>query len=193
LKKKFWMTAGVIAAGLSSGVMAAETIYQLDPNHTYPSFETDHFGGVSIWRGKFNRSSGAVRIDRIAKSGAVSATIDLASIDTGNGVLDKKLGTEQFFDVSRFPTAEYRGTEMKFDGDTPVEVVGTLTLHGVTKPVNLKIRSFKCFQNPILQREVCGTESTVTFNRADFGIDFGKDYGFSMETTLHIQAEGVRQ
>jgi polyisoprenoid-binding protein YceI len=173
--------------------MANETIYQLDPSHTYPSFETDHFGGVSIWRGKFNHSSGVVKIDRAARTGSVTATISLASIDTGNGVLDKELGTEKFFDVSKFPTAEYRGIEMKFDGDTPVEVVGTLTLHGVTKPVNLKIKSFKCFQNPILKREVCGTESTVTFNRADFGIDFGKAYGFSMETTLHIQAEGVKE
>jgi polyisoprenoid-binding protein YceI len=190
---KFRMVAALVAAGLWSGAMATETTYQLDPNHTYPSFETDHFGGVSVWRGKFNRSSGAVRIDRTARTGNVTATIDLASIDTGNGVLDKKLGTDQFFDVSKFPTAEYRGTEMKFEGNTPVEVLGTLTLHGVTKPVNLRIKSFKCFQNPILQREVCGTDSMVTFNRADFGIDFGKEYGFSMETTLHIQAEGVRQ
>jgi len=173
--------------------MASETLYKLDAGHTYPSFETDHFNGVSIWRGKFNQSSGTVKIDRVAKTGSVDVTIDLASVDTGNSMLDKELRTEQFFDVPKFPTATYRGTEMKFDGDTPVAVVGVLTMHGVTKPMTLKIESFKCFKNPIFKKEVCGTESTATFNRADFGVDYGKAYGFSMKTTLHIQAEGVIQ
>jgi polyisoprenoid-binding protein YceI len=63
----------------------------------------------------------------------------------------------------------------------------------VTKPVNLKIDSFKCIMHPMLKKEVCGTESTATFNRDDFGIAWGKEYGFKMKTTLHIQAEGVKQ
>lgn len=193
LKQRFLGTACVIGAVLSFNVAASEITYQLDPNHTYPSFEADHFAGASIWRGKFNQSSGTVIIDRIAKTGSVDATINIASIDTGNGSLDKELRTAQFFDASKFPTATFRGTEMKFDGDTPVAVMGALTMHGITKPVDLKIESFKCYQNPILKREVCGTESTVTFDRADFGIDFGKTYGFSMKTTLHIQAEGIKQ
>jgi polyisoprenoid-binding protein YceI len=82
---------------------------------------------------------------------------------------------------------------MKFKGDVPTEVMGDLTLHGVTKPVTLTIQSFKCFTHPMMKKEVCGTESTATFDRADFGIDYGKAYGFSMKTVLHIQAEGVRQ
>jgi polyisoprenoid-binding protein YceI len=47
--------------------------------------------------------------------------------------------------------------------------------------------------HPMLKKEVCGTESTATFNRDDFGIAWGKEYGFKMKTTLHIQAEGVKQ
>jgi polyisoprenoid-binding protein YceI len=45
----------------------------------------------------------------------------------------------------------------------------------------------------MLKREVCGAESTATFDRADFGIDWGKSYGFNMKTVLHIQTEGVKQ
>lgn len=74
-----------------------------------------------------------------------------------------------------------------------MEVVGTLTLHDVTKPLTLKIESFKGFQNPILKKEVCRRESTATFDRTDFGMDWGKAYGFSTKTTLHIQAEGIKQ
>ncbi|HEV7814378.1 MAG TPA: YceI family protein [Janthinobacterium sp.] len=193
MKKQFLIAAGALAAGLAMNAMAAPENYMLDPSHTYPSFETDHFGGVSIWRGKFNKSSGNVTIDRAAKTGTLDVTIDLSSVNIGNDKLDSELKSEQFFDVAKFPTAVYKGSSIKFKGDVPVEVVGTLTLHGVTKPLNLKIESFKCFMNPMLKREVCGTESTATFDRGDFGVGFGKDYGFSMKTTLHIQAEGVKQ
>ncbi|MGF6573077.1 Polyisoprenoid-binding protein YceI [Paraburkholderia fungorum] len=195
MKKQFLLATGALAAALSFNAisaMAADT-YQLDPTHTYPSFETDHFGGVSIWRGKFKKSSGTVVLDRAAKTGTVDVTIDMTSVDIGNDKLDAELVTDKFFDTAKFPTAEYKGTSIRFKGDTPVEVIGTLTMHGITKPVNLKIESFKCFQNPMLKREVCGTESTATFNRDDFGVDFGKTYGFKMKTTLHIQAEGIKQ
>ncbi|ALL68127.1 MULTISPECIES: YceI family protein [Paraburkholderia] len=192
MKKQLLIAAGALIAGMSFNAMAADT-YQLDPNHTYPSFEADHFGGISVWRGKFKKSSGTVTLDRAAKTGTVDVTIDTASIDTGNDKLDKHLQTPEFFDAAKYPTATYKGTQIRFDGDTPVEVIGTLTLHGVTKPLNLKIESFKCFINPMLKREVCGTESTATFDRADFGIDWGKSYGFNTKTVLHIQAEGVKQ
>jgi polyisoprenoid-binding protein YceI len=192
VKKQLLIAAGALVAGMSFNAMAADS-YQLDPNHTYPSFEADHFGGVSVWRGKFKKSSGAVTLDRAAKTGTVDVTIDTTSIDTGNDKLDHHLQTPEFFDAAKYPTATYKGTQIRFDGDTPVEVIGTLTLHGVTKPLNLKIESFKCFVNPMLKREVCGTEATTTFDRADFGMDWGKAYGFNTKTVLHIQAEGVKQ
>jgi polyisoprenoid-binding protein YceI len=194
LKKQLLAIAlAALAAGTSFSAMAVETTYQLDPMHTAPSFEADHFGGVSTWRGKFTKSTGTVTIDREAKTGTLDATIDMTSVDIGNDKLDEELKSDRFFNATQFPTAVYKGTSMKFKGDVPVEVIGELTLHGVTKPVNLKIESFKCFQNPMLKREVCGTESTATFDRSDFGVDMGKTYGFKMQTVLHIQAEGVKQ
>jgi polyisoprenoid-binding protein YceI len=185
------IAAGALIAGISAGAMAQT--YQLDPTHTYPSFEADHFGGASIWRGKFNKSSGTVILDPAAKTGSVNVSIDLASVDIGNDDLDKELVGKLFFDTARFPTATYKGTQVKFKGRVPVEVIGALTLHGVTRPVNLTIESFKCYMNPIIKKETCGTESTATFDRSDFGIDMGKTMGFKMNITLHIQAEGVRQ
>ncbi|MDR5736684.1 YceI family protein [Caballeronia sp. LZ019] len=192
MKKISMIVAGALAAGLSFSAMAADT-YQLDPNHTYPSFEADHFGGVSTWRGKFNRSSGTVVLDRAAKTGTAEVTIDLASVNTGNAKLDEHLQKAEFFDTAKYPTAVYKGTSIRFEGDKPVEVVGSLTMHGVTKPLNLQIESFKCFVNPMIKKEVCGTEATATFDRGDFGVDYGKSYGFSLKTVLHIQAEGVKQ
>src|SRR6185369_2544813 len=70
----------------ATAASAAPVTYNVDPEHTFPSFEVDHFGGMSVWRGKFNQSSGVIVFDREAKSGTVDITIDTASIDFG---LDK--------------------------------------------------------------------------------------------------------
>lgn len=188
------ISAALAAASIASlsPAFAADT-YQLDPNHTYPSFAADHFGGLSVWRGKFTKTTGTVTLDRKAKTGSVDVTIDAASIDTGNATLNEHLQEANFFDVKQYPKATYKGTQIKFDGDKPVEVIGTLTLHGVSKPVNLKIESFKCMQHPMLKREVCGVEAATDFPRDEFGLDFGKTYGFNMDTKLEIQAEGIKQ
>jgi polyisoprenoid-binding protein YceI len=192
LKQKVCIAAAVLAALLSSGAFAADT-YQLDPNHTYPSFEADHFGGLSVWRGKFTKTTGTVTLDTEAKTGTVDVTIDPSSVDTGNAKLNDHLKTDAFFDVTKFPAATYKGTQIKFEGNKPVEVIGTLTMHGVTKPVDLKVESFKCMMHPMLKKEVCGVDASAKFDRADFGMDFGKKYGFNMETKLQIQAEGIKQ
>ncbi|MGN6314984.1 YceI family protein [Trinickia sp.] len=192
-KRKWFATAGVIAAATSCSIDAFATTYQLDPTHTYPSFAVDHFGGVSIWRGKFTKSSGVVTLDPAKKTGSVEVSIDPSSIDTGNAQLDRNLQGKDGFDTKTFPSATYKGDRIEFDGDRPAEVIGALTLHGVTRPVNLKIESFKCIVNPFFKREVCGVEASAQFNRADFGIDMGQKLGFDMLTKLHIQAEGVKQ
>jgi polyisoprenoid-binding protein YceI len=181
-----------ISTVIAGPSIAAQTIYNIDPNHTYPSFEADHFGGVSVWRGKFTKSSGTVTIDREAKTGTVAVDIDPSAIDTGNSKLDEHLKGENFFNIAKYPTASYKGSTILFDGDKPIKVIGDLTLHGVTKPVNLTINSFKCFVNPILKREVCGADASGEFDRADFGVSYGKDYGFKMLTKLQIQVEGIK-
>ncbi|MCC8391949.1 YceI family protein [Paraburkholderia sp. MMS20-SJTR3] len=186
------IAVGALASSLSFGAFAADT-YLLDPTHTYPSFEADHFGGLSTWRGKFTKTTGTVTLDRAAKTGTLDVTVDPASVQTGNAKLDDHLKASEFFDVAQYPTVTYKGSQIKFDGDKPVEVIGNLTIRGVTKPVNLKIDSFKCMQHPMLKREVCGVEASTEFNRSEFGLDFGSKYGFSMLTRLNIQSEGVKQ
>ncbi len=193
MKTTLLIAAGALASSFSFSAMAAADTYQLDPTHTYPSFEADHFGGLSVWRGKFTKSRGTVTLDRAAKTGTVDVTVDLASVEIGNNKLDDHLKTDSSSTSTKYPTVTYKGTRIKFDGDKPVEVIGSLTMHGVTKPLNLTIESFKCMQHPMLKREVCGMEASAHFDRDDFGMDFGAKYGFNMDTKLHIQAEGIKQ
>jgi len=179
-----------MAALMSAGVFAAPVTYILDPAHTYPSFEADHMGGLSVWRGKFNSSSGKVVYDKAAKSGSLEVTVDMSSINLGNAKLDEHAKSAELFDVAKYPTATFSGKFTKFNGDAPAEAQGTLNMHGVTKPVTLAINSFLCKQNPMSKKEVCGADASATFNRADFGLNFGDKYGFKMDVKLEVQVEG---
>jgi polyisoprenoid-binding protein YceI len=177
---------------VTGAAVAAPVTYNVDPNHTYPSFEADHFGGLSIWRGKFDKSSGTITLDKDKASGTVDITIDASSIDFGHAKLNEHAKSAEIFDVEKFPTATYKGTLAKFKDGAPTEVEGQFTLHGVTKPLTLKINQFKCMVSPMTKKEVCGADASATLNRSDFGVNFGDKYGFKQEVKLQIQVEAGR-
>lgn len=190
IRKLSLLSLGALTtAALLAPAHAAPATYHIDSDHTYPSFETDHFGGMSVWRGKFNKTSGTIVLDRAANTGTVEVTIDLASVDTGHDKLNEHLKGPDFFDVAKFPTATYKGKLAGFKDGGPTKVEGELTLHGVTKPVALTVRTFKCMPHPFTKKEFCGADAEASFNREDFGIAYGKNLGFIMDTKLAIQVE----
>jgi polyisoprenoid-binding protein YceI len=188
------ITFAIAAAVLATSAVAAPVKYTIDPNHTYPSLEADHFGGLSTWRGKFNKTSGSIVLDAQAGSGTVDVTVDTTSIDMGHDKLNDHVKSDAaMLDVAKYPTATYTGKLTKFVDGKPTEVDGTLTLHGVTKPLTLKIDQFGCRPHPMQKgKEVCGANATGTLDRATFGVDWGKNYGFKMDTKLTIQVEALK-
>jgi len=186
MKLKF-VVAALLAAGTASAF--AQT-YNIEPNHTYPSFEADHMG-ISVWRGKFTKTSGTVTLDRAAKTGALDIVIDANSIDFGHSKLNDHAKGPDMFNVAKFPTISYKSKSIQFDGDKPVAVDGELTLLGVTKPVKLAINKFKCIQHPMFKREVCGADATAEFKRTDFGLNYGTPM-FAPEVKLAIQVEALK-
>jgi polyisoprenoid-binding protein YceI len=184
---KLKLLIAVLAAAAAGSAFA--TTYNIDPNHTYPSFEADH-KGLSVWRGKFNKTSGTIELDRAKKTGSMEVTIDTASIDFGHDKMNAHAMSADMFDVAKFPTAVYKGKSFTFQGDTPVGAEGELTLHGVTRPVSLKINKFKCVMNEQMKREVCGADATAEFKRSDFGINYAIP-AFAPEVTLRIQVEAI--
>lgn len=175
----------------AAAVIAAPTTYQIEPTHTYPSFEADHMGGLSVWRGKFNKTSGSVTFDKAGQQGTVDITVDIDSIDYGFDLMNTKAKSEELFDAAKYPTATYKGKLAGFKKGVPTKVMGDLTLRGITKPVQLNIVSFKCMPHPMVKREVCGADAMATFKRDDFGMAAGKDWGFKMDVTLRIQVEAL--
>jgi polyisoprenoid-binding protein YceI len=181
-----------IAAVASTGLACAAPVsYEIDPNHTYPSFEADHLGGVSVWRGKFTKTTGKVTMDKEVGVGTLDVDIDPASADFGQKQLNEKARSPELFDTKKFPRASYRGKLVDFVNGAPTRVTGALTLHGVTRPVDLKINSFKCIPHPMFKRELCGADAYGVFKRDAFGMDAGKDYGFNMDVTMRIQVEAI--
>ena len=188
---KIALPAAMLALAAGS-VLAEPVTYPIDPAHTYPSFEADHFGGMSVWRGKFDKTSGTIVLDKQKGTGTVDITVDTSSIDFGMPKLNEHARSAEMFDVEKYPTATYKGTLAGFKNGVPTEVDGQFTLHGVTHPLKLTINQFKCMTYPMDKKEHCGADASASFNRADYGIAFRDKYGFKMDVKLAIQVEAVR-
>ena len=183
--------AGIALGAGSLAALAAPVTYNVDSNHTYPTFEADHLGGLSYWRGKINSTSGTVTLDKEAQSGTVNVTMDMKTIDFGHQGLNDHAQTPDLFNTAQFPTATYTGRLTNFRNGAPTAVEGELTLHGVTKPLTLTINKFTCKEHPMQKRVVCGADASATLNRADFGVNFGQQMGFNMDVTLRISIEAI--
>ena len=112
-------------------------------------------------------------------------------VDFGMDAMNEEAKKATLFDVAQFPTATYKGKLAGFKHGKPDKVVGELTLHGVTRPLDLDIAQFKCMPHPMYKREVCGADAGASFQRDRFGISAGKDYGFDMTVNLRIQVEAI--
>jgi polyisoprenoid-binding protein YceI len=170
--------------------LAEPATYTIDPMHTYPSFEADHMG-ISTWRGKMTRNRGTVVLDKATGTGTLEVTVDLDGIDFGLPIMNSWARGKDFFDVQKHPHAFYKGSFKVPTAGQPTPVLGELTLHGVTRPVELTLHSLKCIAHPLVKRDYCGADVLGRFMRDDFGLDMGKAYGFKMDVELRIQVEAL--
>ena len=167
--------------------------YEIDPNHTFPAFEADHMGGLSLWRGKINSTSGEIVLDKKNKTGSVNVVMEMLSIDFGHDEMNKRAKSDDMFDIEEFPQASYEGKLINFQDGAPTKVEGELTLHGITKNVDLEIKAFKCRLHPFKLREVCGADLRGNIMRDDFGISYAKIMGFKMDVALRIGVEAIKK
>jgi polyisoprenoid-binding protein YceI len=183
----------IFAALLGSGAASAAPVgYEVDPEHTYPYFEADHMG-MSMWRGRFNKTSGKLTMDRTAGTGTIDIAIETASIDFGHAKLDEYMVGPEQLDAKKFPKVTYKGKLVRFVNGAPTEATGELTMRGVTLPVALKLNMFKCMPHPLLKREWCGADAFGTLDRGKFGMDYAPQWGFKPDVTLRIQVEAVAE
>lgn len=188
---------GALAIALPLAVSAAPESYTIDPTHTFLYWEVEHLG-VSMQRGRFDRTGGKFTLDRAAKTGGVDLTVETASLSSGDNAkgsrprtLDDHLRTADFFNVAEFPRMSFKSTAVKFAGDNPVEISGQLTLLGVTKPLTLKVERWVCKDNPMNKRPMCGGNASGTLKRTDWGMKYGVP-AIGDEIRLWVSLEGYK-
>lgn len=171
--------------------LAAAEAYEIDGNHTFPNFSWNHLG-FSTQSARFDRTTGAVAYDALARKGSVEITIDTRSVSTGSPTFNEHIQGEDFFDTAKYPTATFKSTKVVFDGEKPVRIEGDLTLKGVTKPVALTVTSFAARPHPMLRKEAIGANAWTVVRRSEFGL--GKYApAVSDEVRIEIALEAVKK
>ncbi|GAB4125333.1 MAG: YceI family protein [Sideroxydans sp.] len=185
------LTAFTFAASLSTLAVATPETYVIDNNHTLPRFEYNHLG-YSNQASRFDKVSGTITLDRAAKTGTINVEIDARSVNTGSSLFNGHLQEADFFDTQKFPTITFKSTRLQFEGDKLTQVVGDLTIKGVTKPVVLVVTSMQCMPHPMVKKDACGANAVAVVKRSDFNMGKYAPY-VSDEVTLTIPVEAIKQ
>ncbi len=164
-----------------------------DPAHSEVDFSISHMA-VSNVHGRFGHVAATIVYnDADVTKSTVSATIDVTGIDTGEDARNNHLKSPDFFDVAQFPSASFTSTSVARSGNG-LAIAGTLTLHGVTKPVVLMAEGPRGPADGMDHKPHAGFSATTTIKRTDFGI--GSKFPSAMvgdEVKLSIDLEVVKQ
>lgn len=165
--------------------------YTIETSHARVLFAVSHLG-FSTWYGDFSQVGGTLVLDPKSPANShVEVSVPTASVSTTNTVLDGELKSPDWFDAARFPTITFKSTKVTATGANRADVVGDLTLHGVTRPVTLTATFNAAGANPMSKAYTVGFEVTGKIKRSDFGV---KRYvpAVGDEVTLIISAPFVR-
>ena len=171
---------------------AANEIYQFDQARSTIVFRVHQFLGTT--NGKFTQFSGSIDLDRQhPEHSSVSARIQVSSIDTGIKKRDDHLRSPEFFNVAKYREITFKSRSVKQSGPQSGNIMGDLTLHGVTKPVTLRVKLVTPVSDEARTRWEVTTEP---LKRRDFGLMFGSATeavsGISQDVEIKIDIEAVK-
>ena len=137
MKKSLCLLAALLCG--SSLTVRADDTYKIDPVHSAINFKVRHF--FSYVNGSFKKFDGTISVDADhPEKSSVTATIDTASIDTKNDKRDSDLRSDHFFEVAKYPTITFKSKSVKQTGADSGDILGDLTIHGVTKEMTLHVK-----------------------------------------------------
>lgn len=169
--KKLAIAAAAVASLYAPLSQAELKTYQIDPMHTAVAISWDHFG-FSNPMAFIPNATGEVKFDsENPQKSTVNVTLPVGQIDTFVPKLTEEFRGAEYFDVAKYPTATFRSTKVTAKGDDKFEIVGDLTLKGITKPVTLEAKLNKQGEQPMLKKPAIGFDATGTIKRSDFKID----------------------
>jgi polyisoprenoid-binding protein YceI len=145
--------------------------WNIDPSHSTAEFTVRHLMITNV-RGRFGKLSGSVDFDpERPEQAKVAATIDATSIDTRDDKRDAHLRSPDFFDVEKFPTLEFRSKRVA-KSDDGYQLVGDLTMHGVTKEIALEVEGPTTSTKDPWGNTRIGASATAKINRKDWGLNW---------------------
>jgi polyisoprenoid-binding protein YceI len=175
---------------------ASESTWKLDPAHSNAEFKVKHLM-ISNVKGKFTGLSGSLTLDEFNIAGSkVEASIDIASVHTGDAQRDGHLKSPDFFDAAQYPTITFKSTAVRRTGDDEYVVTGELTIHGVTKSVDLRVEGGAQGKDPWGNTRL-GLSAETKINRKDFGLTWNSalETGGVLvgeEVSISIDAEFIK-
>lgn len=191
MKKTILSTLLLALSVLAVPAQAAD--YDIDSKgaHAFIQFKIKHLG-YSWLLGRFNKFDGQFSYDeKKPNKSKIEVNIDTSSIDSNHAERDKHLRSADFLEVSKFPTAKFVSTSFKEKGKGKAILKGKLTLHGVTKPITIKLKHVGHGADPWggYRR---GFEGSTTLTLKDYGIKM--DLGPASRTVeLFLSIEGIRR
>jgi polyisoprenoid-binding protein YceI len=191
--KRKWINTCLIAAAFALPGLANAADYVIDTKgaHAFIQFRIKHLGYSWLY-GRFNEFSGRFSYDEKNPAAAkVEVDIKTASLDSNHAERDKHLRDKDFLNVSQYPDARFESTAYKENADGTATLSGNLTLHGVTKPIDIQVQAIGHGKDPWggYRR---GFEGITRFALADFGIDYNLGPA-SKEVEMTLSIEGIRQ
>ncbi len=176
-----------VAGALLATTPAMAADYVVDSSHTRVGFSISHLT-VSTVRGSFGEASGTVSYDpKNVAATKVNAKVTVGSVDTREAKRDEHLRSPDFFDAVKFPEMTFASTAVKNIKKDGFDLVGDLTIHGVTKPVTLHVATFSPEVKDPWGNVKVGTRATGTINRKDFGLTWNA----ALETGGFVVGEEV--
>lgn len=188
---KTLLQGALLSVLLSPAAFAADT-YEIDAVHSHAIYKIKHLN-VGFQYGRFKEMKGMVIVDdKNPENSRVQVTIPTASIDSNHPKRDEHLKSPDFFDARKFPNLEFKSTKVKKLSANIYEVLGNLTLHGVTKPISFKL--MKTGEGKGMQGEYrLGGEAMFSINRSDFGMKYMLPNGLSDKVEIMLAFEGIKQ
>jgi polyisoprenoid-binding protein YceI len=170
--------------------------YSIDPVHSRVGFAVRHLGIATV-RGHFGSFEGSFEIGDELESAKVYGSVEAASVDTQEQQRDDHLRSADFFDVERFPRIEFESKEIRRLDEESFEIVGDLTMHGVTREISLSADILGTESDPWGNERV-GVEARGELNRKDYGMTFNQVLGsgnvlVSDKVKLVLEASVVKQ
>ena len=167
--------------------------WQIDPSHSLVEFSVKHMMFSTV-KGRFGGVSGTIVDNPDRSKSAVDVTIDAATVDTRDERRDGHLKSPDFFDVANHPTITFKHSHIEHLGGDRLKLVGDLTIHGITKPVEIATTMNGRGTNPY-GMQVAGFTGETTISRKDFDLNWnaaleagGVLVGDTVKILLEIQA-----